>query len=156
MKFVFMTIGIPGSGKSTWANEFARLNPEFKIVSSDKIREELYGDESIQGNPKDVFKIAFKRTAKILQHDNARVIFDATNVQRKYREQFIDYMKKGVEDAENIYFTAVFFDCPYQKAIERQNERSRKVPNNVIYKMHSKLEPPTKEEGWDWILRKGE
>ena len=45
-----MLIGIPASGKSTLANELAPLiNAE--ILSTDKIREELYKDETIQGNP---------------------------------------------------------------------------------------------------------
>ena len=42
-----MMVGLPGSGKSTYAKELAeRTNA--KICSSDAIREELTGDISIQ------------------------------------------------------------------------------------------------------------
>ena len=38
-----MTIGMIGSGKSTWAKQFARDNPNTKIVSGDDLREMLAG-----------------------------------------------------------------------------------------------------------------
>ena len=44
-------IGIPGSGKSTYAKEEHESNSNSVYLSSDKIREELYGNESVQGNP---------------------------------------------------------------------------------------------------------
>ena len=44
-----MFIGIPASGKSTLAQKIApTINAE--ILSTDKIREELYGDETVQGS----------------------------------------------------------------------------------------------------------
>ena len=46
-------IGLPGSGKSTYCKEKRELNSNSVYLSSDKIREELYGNESIQGNPAD-------------------------------------------------------------------------------------------------------
>ncbi|RMG08866.1 MAG: hypothetical protein D6728_13705 [Cyanobacteria bacterium J055] len=43
-------IGLPGSGKSTFAAQLDSLNDESIIISPDRIRAELYGNESIQGN----------------------------------------------------------------------------------------------------------
>ena len=42
-------VGIPGSGKSTVAQQLADLTQGL-IISTDRIREQLYGDEIIQGN----------------------------------------------------------------------------------------------------------
>ena len=42
----YMIVGIPGSGKSTIAEEIALKEPAI-IVSSDVIRGDLYGDESV-------------------------------------------------------------------------------------------------------------
>jgi dephospho-CoA kinase len=41
-------IGVPGSGKSTFSAEFAKLG-NYRIVSTDAIRASLYGDATIQG-----------------------------------------------------------------------------------------------------------
>ena len=45
MNFFYMTVGCPASGKSTWAEQY---KDGFIIVSSDAIRADLYGDESIR------------------------------------------------------------------------------------------------------------
>ena len=46
-----MLVGIAGSGKSTYANYFVQrhklVGEEITILSSDAIREEIYGDENI-------------------------------------------------------------------------------------------------------------
>ena len=46
-------VGLPGSGKSTYANKIKNAI----LCSSDKVREELYGDENIQGDKQKVFRI---------------------------------------------------------------------------------------------------
>ena len=58
MTKLFMIIGLPASGKSTVAMDFAKMN-NANIHSSDKIREEWYGDESIQGDNVKIFEEIF-------------------------------------------------------------------------------------------------
>lgn len=42
-KFIMM-VGLPGSGKSTWAKEYVKTSEnETVILSSDAVREELFG-----------------------------------------------------------------------------------------------------------------
>lgn len=43
LEFIMM-IGPAASGKSTIANNFSN---KYKVISSDRLRKELYGDESI-------------------------------------------------------------------------------------------------------------
>ena len=52
--------GLPASGKSTYANWLAESGV-FCAVCPDSIRGELYGDENIQGDGKQVFTIAYAR-----------------------------------------------------------------------------------------------
>ena len=52
--------GLPASGKSTYS-QWLEESGVFKRVCPDKIRGELYGDENIQGDGKQVFAIAHAR-----------------------------------------------------------------------------------------------
>lgn len=42
MSKAYITIGLPGSGKSTWAKKFLIDNPETHYTNNDEIREEIY------------------------------------------------------------------------------------------------------------------
>jgi hypothetical protein len=94
-------VGLPGSGKSTWAG----ARSDCMVVSTDAIRKELFGDESEQKNGAFVFEIAYARLAQAvaLGHD---VIFDATNVKRKSRAELF----KRFPDVEHV---AVFVNTPF-------------------------------------------
>ena len=54
-KKLIILCGIPGSGKTTYAKKYIENNANTIHLSSDAIRKELYGDESVQGNPGEVF-----------------------------------------------------------------------------------------------------
>lgn len=43
---------------------------------------------------------------------------------------------------------AVFFDVPVTMCIERNRSRGRMVPEDVIYAMAEKMQPPSLEEGF--------
>jgi predicted kinase len=51
-------IGVPGSGKSTFAASIAKLG-NYIIISTDEIRAALYGNAAIQGNWNEVENQAF-------------------------------------------------------------------------------------------------
>lgn len=77
-------IGLPGSGKSTYAKEEHESDSNSVYLSSDKIREELYGNESVQGNPAEVFTLMQSRAIEALKNGRD-VFYDATNLTRKDR-----------------------------------------------------------------------
>lgn len=135
----YVCVGLPGSGKSTWAN--AQGLP---VVSTDAIRKELFGDESIQKNPQKVFNIAFKRLREYLKKGSS-VIFDATNLTIKNRKNIF----------KQIYpFSAhaIVFSTSANECIERIKNRERKVPNKIILNMQKRFQLPSKEEGFEEIV----
>ena len=83
MSSFIMMIGLPGSGKSTIAQAYSE-GYGYEVVSSDAIREELYGDAAIQGDPQKVFKVFHQRIEEVLKAGN-NCIADATNLKRKNR-----------------------------------------------------------------------
>jgi putative nucleotidyltransferase with HDIG domain len=139
---VYMTVGLPASGKSTWTLENAeKLNAT--ILSSDKIREEWYGDESTQGDPQKIFDYIYK-TAKELLTEGKNVIIDATNISQKRRLQF-------VKDFDEFNKVALYFNTDFFTCIRRDLERDRTVGHQVIKRMYDNLQVPTYVEGWNDI-----
>lgn len=147
---VFMMItGLPGSGKSTWIKEYVgacleNYDLKIKVFSSDKIREELYGDEAIQGNPSDVFDIMKTRTLQALK-EGYNVIYDATNITRKNRRSILSQIPKDIEKICCIVWARI------ETCVSRDARRIRSVGESVILKMVKRFETPWYDEGFDKI-----
>lgn len=146
---LYILIGVPGSGKSTYAEElYQKSERGIALVSSDCIRKSLYGNESCQDNPKKVFTLAHKIIVDQLEH-GFDVIFDATNIYANNRKDLI--LKVCFEVTKPVRFIAVYFDTPISECIKRQDLRERKVPTKVIEKMGRQIDKPTFQEGFDII-----
>jgi predicted kinase len=76
-----MTVGPSGAGKSTWANQQVAT-----VISSDNIREELFGTNDTPRNQGHVFRTARQRMAAVLK-SGEDVILDATNVKTADRKR---------------------------------------------------------------------
>ncbi len=158
-----MLVGVPGSGKSTWARDFVLANPRYCIVSTDAIRAQLYGDAAIQGDWLRIWQQVIAQwqqaIAAIHQGSLAGVIYDATNARRRQR-------REAIAAARQTGFTAitlVWFDVPLSLALERNRGRgaevgpggrSQPVPADIIAAMHRQLQgaPPSVQEGVDRVL----
>ena len=142
-KFI-MLIGIPASGKDTWAEEYLKKNPEVEMFSSDKIREELYGDERIQGQPQEVFQRMQSRTVQSLKIGKS-VIYNATNVSYKDRKSIIS-MVKDISEVSGVIFATPLAVCKRRNAL-----RARQVPNYVFDKMIRRWQTPCYWEGFSTL-----
>ena len=146
MTTFYMLCGLPGSGKSYWAREKAK--PYDVIVSSDSIREELYGDASIQEDPNRVFNIMFQRTRAALKTGHT-IFYDATNINAKRRMNLVKSLKKMFPD---IHYYCVVMATPIDVCHKRNSARERVVPAHVIDRMLWQFEMPCEGEGWDRVL----
>ena len=141
VKFVMM-VGIAGSGKSTKAAEIA-VREGAIVISSDTIRKELYGDETIHGGNQ-VYQTMEDRTMTALRV-GASVIYDATNLVASRRRELLAKLPAGVEKE------CVWVNTPIECALQNNQGRARHVAEWVIYHQAAQLEAPIKEEGWDVI-----
>ena len=157
---VFITMGIPGSGKSFFVNESWR--PDIEVINPDRIRKMLTGSESDQTQNSRVFDLAHGRLRWLLltsvEIDGVRpnlraVIFDATNVQKFARQGLLDICAEF--DAEPHL---IVFDTPKEVCMERNRNRSRVVPDHAIKRMHGAFLEALDEidsEGWASITTAG-
>jgi predicted kinase len=139
--YVVLTIGLPGSGKTTW---FKRRG--VTPLSSDLLRTILFDDiteQRWQG-------LVFSTLRSLLR---ARLIakmpwnyVDATNLSPHERRQWIKMAKSFGYDVQ-----AVFFDVPLEVCLERNKRRERTVSEEVMKKMAERLRPPDFKEGFSKI-----
>lgn len=142
-RFIIM-IGLPASGKSYHAERLSKQENAI-IMSSDKLREELYGDENTQENNSELFNELHKRIKENLKQ-GFNVIYDATNISHKRRKTFLNELRK-IPCIKECYLVAT----PYEKCLYQNNIRERKVPEHVIKKMYKNIYIPQYYEGWDKI-----
>jgi len=139
--YVVLTIGLPGSGKTTWYKRRG-VTP----LSSDLLRTILFDDiteQRYQG-------LVFSTLRSLLR---ARLIakmpwnyVDATNLSPHERRQWIRMAKSFGYEVQ-----AVFFDVPLVVCMERNSKRDRAVSDEVMQKMAERLRPPNFKEGFDKI-----
>lgn len=141
---LILLVGIPGSGKTTFANNYIKQNVNTICLSSDAIRKELYGDESIQGDPAEVFTLMQKRAVEAL-NNGYDVLYDATNITRKDRSSIIGVCPKFAKIECHIIW------APIEECIKRDASRDRTVGKEVIDKMLKRFQAPYYDEGVDEI-----
>ena len=139
---VVLTIGLPGSGKTTWYKRRG-VTP----LSSDLLRNILFDDiteQRYQG-------LVFSTLRSLLR---ARLIarmpwnyVDATNLSARERRQWIRMARSMGYEVH-----AVFFDVPLEVCLERNRRRERVVPEDIMQRMAAKLKPPTFDEGFSKII----
>lgn len=140
---VILLVGLPGSGKSTWARQQGQ-----EVISSDEMRLKLSGDETNQTIHGKVFGAMRYLLRLRLQLGQAVTVIDATNLRRKDRKPFLKLAQAYGAEAE-----AVWFDVPVAVAEERNRARARVVPEGVIPLLAARLQPPTEAEGFARIVR---
>ena len=146
---LYITVGLPGSGKSTYVKNFIK-DKDIEYLSSDELRA-IYGkDETDQSVTSIVFG-HIKRTVDEFLKDGKNVLVDATSVNRKERSDYINTAKKY-----GAKVVAIVFKMDRQGLIERNKKRGeqggRVVPDWVIDKMLNKFAEPSYDEGIDVII----
>lgn len=141
-KFI-MLIGLPGAGKTCMAQAFSSHYNAI-ILSSDAIRKELYGDESIQGTHDEVFGLMNRRAVENLKNGTS-VIYDATNLRRKNRKHLLSTLPK------DCFKKAYIIWARYETCLLNDEKRTRSVGKNIIDKMIRNFQVPYYDEGWDYI-----
>ncbi len=123
MAEVVVLVGVPGAGKTT-----------------------LYRDRFAATH----VRVDQKRRLAAALATGSSIVVDNTNPRRSDRAAIIEAAR-----AHGARVVAYFFDVPTRAAVARNAGRTGKdrVPNVAIFTVAKRLEPPTREEGFDQLFR---
>lgn len=141
---LILLVGPPGCGKTTYAQEYIKEHINTIWMSSDKIREELWGSEATQGDNNKVFALMQSRTIETL-NNGMNVIYDCTNMTRNDRSYIISLCPKFTQIEAHIIWTTI------EECIKRDASRERSVGKEVIDRMLKRFQAPYYDEGIDQI-----
>lgn len=148
----YQLIGIPGSGKTTWA-ENQKWTTSVKVVSTDKWIElfSLQLNKSYSEIFDNMMPIAVDLMVKEINYarsDKKDIIWDQTSTTIKSRYRKFNLLP----DYDHI---AVVFKIPDRKELLRRlnNRPGKIIPTEVIDKMIKEFQEPTLEEGFTEIWR---
>ena len=137
---VIKLVGLPASGKTTFANNYIKENPNYLIVSRDSIRESLVPNHrntwykrKDRKKLEDLVTLIENYQIKMMLYHEYNVIVDSTG----FRQNF------NLEDVLNqfsfdklVVREKCFTDVPLTECIRRDKEREFPVGKEVITKMY--------------------
>lgn len=123
-------VGIPASGKTTWAKEFVKNNENWIILGRDHFRFMTKNSPICEPKIEDMITEMFADAILTALRFKQNVIIDNTNLKSKY----ILPLVKLVEEYADVEYQ--IFDCSIEKAIERDEAREKRVGPEVIKKMY--------------------
>lgn len=129
MKTMLVLIGLPASGKSTFALDLVRTKENWVRVNRDDLRTSLFGVE-VNPHIEDLITKVQDSIIKEALKSGKSVVVDNVNVRQKYRNDLF----KIAANIGDVLYEEKMFRTPLQDCIERNSKRDRKVPVSVIEK----------------------
>lgn len=138
---IIVTVGCSGAGKSTWSNKKWKEDPlNTIVVGRDKIRELLFGytETTVSEYYRNPNNSKLEKQVTVFEdtliHDGLNmgktVIVDATHLKKAYLERFKFF---------NVPVEFVVFKEPLEILLQRNLNRVRQVPEDVIKKQYNQL-----------------
>jgi len=147
---VYMLVGVPASGKSTWAKN--NRGSALVASSDDYIDQQAEKMGSTYSEVFDKFIKAANQhaieTARKAFSDKLDLIWDQTNLTKTGRR---NKLKMIPHDYKKV---AVFFPTPHEDVLKKRlaSRPGKDIPPYVVNSMIKTIEKPTKEEGFDDII----
>jgi len=151
-KKVYVLVGVPGSGKSTWIkDQIWALG--LTVINTDSFVEDY---AKSQGKTySEVFKDYMPRAVELMAEQVVRarelghtIIWDQTSTTVASRKRKFNMLP-------DYYHIAVVFPTPKAEELKRRlaGRPGKEIPEEVIKKMIEDFEMPTEEEGYKEIWR---
>jgi len=153
VNYLICLVGLPASGKSTFAQKFKELieqkSDDFnvRIIDPDIIRESIVHGDFNHKKEKIVRKKNLKSIKKALSTGNI-VISDDLNYYSSMRHELMKIAEKA-----KVRFFIIHVATPLEICLKWNEERGKKIPNEVIQDISNKFDDFNRY-GWDKPIEK--
>lgn len=151
MPVVYMLVGVPAAGKSTWTKNNKTSNT--LVASSDDYIEQQA--QKLNSTYSDVFdqfvkagnNHAIEIARRAFSH-NQDLIWDQTNLTKAARAKKLKMIPNGYKKV------AVFFPTPHADVLKQRlaSRPGKNIPDYVMTSMMKSIEKPTSDEGFDEVV----
>ena len=148
---IYILIGIPASGKSTWLDKqdmtnAVIINVDLYIEKSAKAQGLTYS-EVFPGEIKNAM-VQSKRDLLSALRTGKNIYVDQTNLTVQSRKQKLDQVPKG------YIKIAVIFPAPNDEELQRRldNRPGKNLPDHVMRMMKNNFSYPRRGEGFDKVI----
>jgi adenylylsulfate kinase len=119
--------GLPGSGKSTVADEIKKRHSSFVLLRMDELRKVITPQPTYSETEREIIYRAIVYLAKKLTESGQDVIIDATGHLRKWRDLARQLIPRYGE---------IYLQCQMEVCIRREQERfeTREAPKDIYRK----------------------
>lgn len=151
---IYITVGFPGSGKSTWAWKTAK-DSDTIIICKDNIRFMLKGDYVFDPSYEPLVTEIATATFNSAFIAGFNIIIDEEHITKKHRADTIEKIKNFTLSIEPKIICAWFIEN--KRNLEYQMKDPRGYSDikwaEVIEKMTKEFQKPTKREKFDEIIK---
>lgn len=154
---LILTVGFPGSGKTTKSNKVVCLHTNAVIVCRDDIRAMILGSSNAYESALEPLVIDTQKhiARKAIQMGYSVIVAD-TNISRHIRETWVNFCQNMNDKHGSIiveYGTDTsFLDVSLEECIERDLAREKIVGSKVIIGMAKKLIPQLNTTEYNKLL----
>lgn len=146
-----MLVGLPNSGKSTWAKEYIKEHPDTVHLAADVILRGLMGKLNLDFNR--VFMKHSKLVSSIMEEgllslllDGENIIYDRTNSFRRPRKRVLSWVP------DHYQKIAVVFSTDLETLLKRREEDVVSKSKSVIKRMYVQQQEVLLDEGFDKVI----
>lgn len=134
MRTIILTVGVPGSGKDTWAEAEMAAHPhKYKRINRDLLRKMFDNQEVVRPSDEMFINVIRDRTVEYALNRGFDVILSDTNLKPKTFNSMVELAKR----IGDVRIIEKKFDIPLEVCKERNRNRERVVPEHIIDKMYS-------------------